>query len=80
MSPINARFSRWRTDPRQGKSLCLVDAGTRAALSNPHGLEALNGGLNHPVAECAMNDVLFLLLGVGGMTAMLGYAVFCYRN
>jgi len=28
----------------------------------------------------AMNDVLFLLLGLGGIAAMFGYAVFCNRN
>lgn len=30
--------------------------------------------------SCAMNDVLFLLLGLGGFAAMFGYAVFCNRN
>ncbi len=29
---------------------------------------------------CDMNDVLFLLLGLGGIAAMFGYAVFCNRN
>jgi len=27
-----------------------------------------------------MNDVLFLLLGLGGIAAMLGYALFCNRH
>jgi len=27
-----------------------------------------------------MNDVLFLLLGLGGFAAFFGYAVFCNRN
>lgn len=30
--------------------------------------------------SCAMNDALFLLLGLGGIAAMFGYAVFCNRN
>ena len=29
---------------------------------------------------CAMNDVLFLLLGLGGFAALFGYALFCNRN
>ena len=27
-----------------------------------------------------MNDVLFLLLGLGGFAALIRYAVFCNRN
>jgi len=27
-----------------------------------------------------MNDLLFLLLGIGGIAAMFGYAAFCNRN
>lgn len=27
-----------------------------------------------------MNDVLFLLLGLGGFAALFGYALFCNRN
>ena len=60
--------------------LCRPYARADNTLSNLHALKAPNGGLVKPPRVSAMNDVFFLLLGLGGMAALYGYAAFCNRH
>lgn len=64
----------------QRQSLCRFYTHPAAALSNLHADEAPNGAIVNTITECAMNDLLFLLLGIGGIAAMFGYAAFCNRH